>query len=124
LEHMKQLMENNEGKLPKIEKEPPREPLKPIVFEDPRKKITEQAFLPGWNLPTVSIEQAGEVDYQIALEQQKKQKVREAKEKLVKEFGDPDDETEEELMKAREWDAWKDDHKKGEGNTGTKGYFY
>jgi immunoglobulin-binding protein 1 len=123
MEHMKNLMINNGGKLPEPAPQEPREPFKPIIIEDPRKKIVDGAFLPGWNLPTVSIEQAGEIDYKIALEQQRKAKAREAKEKLVKEFGDSDDD-EEELKKQRDWDAWKDDHKRGEGNTGTKGYFY
>jgi immunoglobulin-binding protein 1 len=123
MEHMKNLMLSNGGTLPPPVPQESREPLKPIVFEDPRKKIIDGAFLPGWNLPTVSIEQAGEIDHQIALEQQKKSKAREAKEKLVKEFGDSDDD-EVELQKKRDWDDWKDDHKKGEGNTGTKGYHY
>lgn len=123
MEHMKNLMISNGGTLPTPAPQEPREPFKPIVFEDPRKKIADTAFRPGWNLPTVSIEQAGEIDYHISLEQQKKSKAREAKEKLVKEFGDSDDD-EAELQKKREWDEWKDDHKKGEGNTGTKGYHY
>ena len=41
---------------------------------DPRHKIAQEAFRPGWNLPTVSIEEAGLIDYQIALEQQKRHK--------------------------------------------------
>jgi len=125
MEHMKKMMISNGGTMPTPEpvKQEPRVPFKPIIIEDPRKKIIDGAFLPGWNLPTVSIEQAGEIDHKIALEQQKKAKVREAKEKLVKEFGDSDDD-EAELKKNRDWDDWKDDHKKGEGNTGTKGYYY
>jgi immunoglobulin-binding protein 1 len=123
MEHMKNMMISNGGTMPQPAPLEPREPFKPIVIEDPRKKIIEGAFKPGWNLPTVSIEQAGEIDYHISLEQQKKSKAREAKEKLVKEFGDSDDD-EVELQKKRDWDDWKDDHKKGEGNTGTKGYHY
>jgi len=123
MEHMQKLMISNGGTLPTPAPQEPREPFKPIVIEDPRKKIIEGAFMPGWNLPTVSIEQAGEIDYKISLEQQKKSKAREAKEKLVKEFGDSDDD-EVELQKKRDWDDWKDEHKKGEGNTGTKGYHY
>jgi len=123
MEHMKNMMLSNGGVMPTPAPQEPREPIKPIVFEDPRKKIIDGAFLPGWNLPTVSIEQAGEIDYKISLEQQKKSQAREAKEKLVKEFGDSDDD-DVELQKKRDWDDWRDDHKKGEGNTGTKGYHY
>jgi hypothetical protein len=58
MDHMLGLMKEHGGKLPERPKEEPRgEPLKPIVLEDPRKKITDATFLPGWNLPTVSIEQ-------------------------------------------------------------------
>jgi len=122
-EHKLELMNQHGGKIPPPPEPEPREPLKPFVIEDPRQKIVERALLPGWNLPTVSIEEAGEIDYKIAMEQQKRTKEREAKEKLVKEFGDSDDD-EVELKKKRDWDDWRDDNKKGSGNTGTKGYYY
>lgn len=48
------------------------------------------------------------------------------REKYVQEWGteDLDKEDEEELMKTREFDAWKDDNPKGSGNTGARGYKY
>lgn len=96
LEHMNKLMQENNGQLPKPPEPEPvciscyfccnntlpifgseaykvqRAPFKPITLVDPRKRIAETAFRPGWNLPTVSIEEAGMIDYQIALEQQKR----------------------------------------------------
>jgi len=42
---------------------------------------------------------------------------------LVKEYGDDEEETEE-LQKTRDFDAFKDEHPRGSGNTGTKGYKY
>jgi len=42
---------------------------------------------------------------------------------LVKEYGD-DEEEAEELKKTRDFDDFKDEHPRGSGNTGTKGYKY
>lgn len=41
----------------------------------------------------------------------------------MKEFGDSDDD-EVKLKETRDFDDWKDDHPRGSGNTGTKGYKY
>jgi len=128
LEHMMKAMADNNGKLPDRPPEPERVPFKPIVIGDPKQAIAANAFKPGWNLPTVSIEEAGMIDHKIAMQEHEKTKKREAKEKLVKEFGDPDDDEveggENNVFKKRDWDDWKDDNPKGSGNTGTKGYNY
>eukprot|EP01126_Amoeba_proteus_P031639 TRINITY_DN309_c0_g1_i13.p1 TRINITY_DN309_c0_g1~~TRINITY_DN309_c0_g1_i13.p1 ORF type:complete len:144 (+),score=49.27 TRINITY_DN309_c0_g1_i13:775-1206(+) len=121
LEQITKLMSENGGNIPKPT-EPERRPFTPIILTDPRKEIAQKAFLPGWNLPTVSIEQAGLIDLQIAQEQQRRHNEMEKKNKLVKEYGDDEDETK--LKEKREMDDWKDDHPRGSGNTGTKGYRY
>lgn len=124
-EHKLELMNQHGGKIPPPPEPEPREPLKPFVIEDPRQKIVERALLPGWNLPTVSIEEANYMDYQEMLEREARQKEAEHKksQKLVKEFGDDDDEAEE-LKKTRDFDDFKDQNPRGSGNTGTKGYKY
>eukprot|EP01127_Copromyxa_protea_P015652 TRINITY_DN4540_c0_g1_i2.p1 TRINITY_DN4540_c0_g1~~TRINITY_DN4540_c0_g1_i2.p1 ORF type:complete len:323 (+),score=72.26 TRINITY_DN4540_c0_g1_i2:30-971(+) len=71
LEHMIKLMSENNGQLPVVPKPEPSQ-FKPLVIGDPRHQIAKNAFRPGWNLPTVSIEEAGMIDYQVALEQQKR----------------------------------------------------
>jgi len=125
--HMAKLTEQNNGQLPPPPKPVPdqRPPAKPIVITDTKQFIKDNAFKPGWNLPTVSIEEAAEIDYQDMLRREVRQKESERKksEKLVKEYGDDDDEAEE-LKKTRDFDSYKDDHPRGSGNTGTKGYKY
>jgi len=118
-------MEKNNGQLPPPPKPVPdqRPPLKPIVITDTKQFIKDNAFKPGWNLPSVSIEQAAEIDYQDMLGREARQKEKKKSEKLVKEYGDDDDEAEE-LKKTRDFDDYKDDHPRGSGNTGTKGYKY
>jgi len=125
VEHMALLMEQNGGKLPQPAPPQPRPPSQPIVITDPRKIVKDNTFKPSWNLPTVSIEQAAEYDYQEMLQREARQNEAERKksQKLVKEYGDDDDEAEE-LKKAREFDLFKDEHPRGSGNTGTKGYKY
>jgi hypothetical protein len=124
--HMNTLMEQNGGKLPTPQPPEPRPPGQPpIVITDPRAVVKDNVFKPGWNLPTVSIEQAAEIDYQEMIQREARQKESERKksEKLVKEFGD-DEEEAKELQKTRDFDAFKDEHPRGSGNTGTKGYKY
>jgi len=122
LEHMAKLMEENNGVLPQPPAPEPRPPFQPIVLGNPRHNIAQTAFRPGWNLPTVSIEEAGLVDFQQATEQQQRHKAYEQQQKLVKEYGDEDNDTK--LQETRDFDDWKDEHPRGSGNTGTKGYKY
>jgi immunoglobulin-binding protein 1 len=124
--HMITLMAQNGGKLPTPQPPQPRgPPSQPIVITDPKQFVKDNVFKPSWNLPTVSIEQAAEIDYQEMLQRESRQKAAEKKkaQKAVKEFGDDDDEAEE-LKKTREFDNFKDENPRGSGNTGTKGYKY
>jgi len=124
--HMITEMEKNGGKMPAPRPAEPRPPAQPpIVITDPRQMIRDNVFQPGWNLPTVSIEQAADIDYQEMIQREARQKEAEKKksQKLVKEYGD-DEEEAEELKKTRDFDDFKDEHPRGSGNTGTKGYKY
>eukprot|EP01125_Pyxidicula_operculata_P020966 TRINITY_DN7893_c0_g2_i1.p1 TRINITY_DN7893_c0_g2~~TRINITY_DN7893_c0_g2_i1.p1 ORF type:complete len:372 (+),score=77.86 TRINITY_DN7893_c0_g2_i1:630-1745(+) len=125
LKHMSSLMEKNDGELPKRTPPEPKPSGPPLVIRDAKQFIKDNTFRPGWNLPTVSVEEAGEMDMRYTIEQDKKQKEKEKQKKTVKEFGDPDsDDDNEKVRKDRDWDNWKDDNPYGSGNTGTKGYKY
>jgi len=97
---------------------------KPIVIRSKKQEIKEKALLPGYNQPTLSVEQAGEIDLQECLEREQRQK--EIKENnIVQEFEEDEyTKNERELNQKREFDDWLDEHPKGSGNTGTKGYYY
>jgi len=104
--------------------DPNRKPNPPIVITSTNRKqeIKVNAFKPGWNLPTMTIEEAGEIDYQDMLRREK-QSAKLKEESLVKEYQNPE-EDENEVYKKREWDEWLEENPKGSGNTGTKGYYY
>jgi len=124
VDHMSKLWSQNDGKLPQRPAPEPRPPLQPIVIRDTKQYIKDNAFRPGWNLPTVSLEEAADIDYQQMKQREARQREQEKRklQKLIKEYGDSDDD--EELMKNRDFDSFKDDHPRGSGNTGNKGYFY
>jgi len=86
--------------------------------------LRDNAFAPGWNLPTVSIEQANQIDYEEALKREARQDRTQTRQNLVKEYDDDQGNDQEEVYKQRDFDAFKDDNPRGSGNTGTKGYKY
>ncbi|XP_049849257.1 uncharacterized protein LOC126318305 isoform X2 [Schistocerca gregaria] len=94
----------------------PEGPIKTFVI-DKRLQIRKAVFKPHWTQPTMSVEEAGEIEYNIAQAQAKRQA------ELAKKNREGEDEEAADL-KAREWDDWKDEHPKGSGNTGSKGYVY
>lgn len=53
-----------------------RPPIPSIVI-DRRQQIKANAFKPGWNLPTVSIEEANYIDAQEAMKRHEKEKAKE-----------------------------------------------
>lgn len=84
-----------------------------------RATLQDQVFRPGYNMATVSIEEAGERDYQEAMERQARQKLSEQQREADAE--DDDDNTIKydsvTVYKDRDWDAFKDDNPTGSGNT-------
>ncbi|RGB39281.1 TAP42-like protein [Rhizophagus diaphanus] len=91
-------------------------PLRPFVITN-RENIREQVFRPGWRLPTMTIDEY--------LEQEA------ARGNIIsgggqipekKEIDDNDERAiDEETLKAREWDEFKDSHPYGSGNRMRKG---
>jgi immunoglobulin-binding protein 1 len=81
-----------------------------------KQKIFSEVFMDR-NPATMSLEEFAEEEMKKLRVQGKKQKEQEMMEqqKLEKQT-DPDEETDEDILKKREWDDWKDWHPKGMGN--------
>ncbi|KAI8324880.1 TAP42-like protein [Martensiomyces pterosporus] len=91
------------------------QPMQPFVLTNDRQRIKDQAFRPGWAMPTMTVDEY--------LEQERERgniisgggKEPDAK----PEIDDNDHEAlDAETMKQREWDNFKDDNPKGWGNRG------
>lgn len=96
------------------------------IVKDGRGGLRKKVFCAHWIQPTVTIEEAGEIDYRIAMQEQANRdraqaemlrlKARNSDDEFDPEFdSDPDDD--EKVYKARAWDEYKDDHPSGSGNT-------
>jgi len=97
---------------------------KPIVIKNKRQEIKEKALQPGYILPTLSVEQAGEYDLKECLEREQRQKEFEEN-KIVQGYEETEyQQNEREIYEKREFDDWLDENPRGSGNTGTKGYYY
>lgn len=92
-------------------------PLQPFVLTDRRTQLQKGVFRPGHNLPTMTIEEY--------LEEEKRRGGiiqggnQPATEKEVDE--DDMDKADEETMKARAWDEFKEENPRGSGNTLNRG---
>lgn len=96
--------------------------LKPIMQ---RQELTNQVFRPGWNQPTMSLEELAERERADAIQRAEQQKVAEAEAKfrprrydqLVRDGMEDDDKLVEASAKLdREWDDWKEENPRGSGN--------
>eukprot|EP00005_Dracoamoeba_jomungandri_P005357 CAMPEP_0174254574 /NCGR_PEP_ID=MMETSP0439-20130205/3889_1 /TAXON_ID=0 /ORGANISM="Stereomyxa ramosa, Strain Chinc5" /LENGTH=310 /DNA_ID=CAMNT_0015336241 /DNA_START=44 /DNA_END=973 /DNA_ORIENTATION=+ len=67
-----------------------------------RQEVMSRVFNPGWIQPTMSVEEAGEIELRIMRETQQRQEAAEKARELEKENVDEDAET----LKQREWDDW------------------
>lgn len=101
-----------------------------------REQLESRVFRPGYNMPTMSIEEAGEIDYQEMLERTEREKQAAARKvwlpvcrfffsclKMKKKKAEEPDEDHVghydsvTVYKDRDWDAFKDDNPTGSGNT-------
>eukprot|EP00891_Asterochloris_glomerata_P008622 jgi/Astpho2/8622/fgenesh1_pg.00126_%23_34_t len=81
---------------------------------DQRQQLREEVYRPHVALPTISVEQQGDMEIAAMLEREAREKQAAGKRKEV----DPDDEeTDEQMAKLRAEDDWKDDHPFGWGNS-------
>jgi hypothetical protein len=111
-----------EGKKIEPPKEDNRNPQPPLVITNKRREIKNNAFQPGWNLPTMTVEQAGELELQECLQREKKMEEYK-KQSLVLEYDGIDREEENlniERLKQMDMDNYLEEHPKGSGNNGTK----
>lgn len=88
-------------------------------------EIRSKVFQPGWNQPTMSLEELGEREYHAAMEREERQKQAEAEQKkaprryeqLLKDgMEDNADLVDASAQLDREWDAFKDENPRGSGN--------
>ena len=132
VKHMKKMRESGASSSAVAKKPEKRRPLKPIIIT--RDSIQKEVFGMGYkNLPVMSIEEfydqrvrdgwfpdpskqpkslQGMADVDQKAAEEEEARVREEKEER-------DDE--EELARKRNWDEYKDDHRRGEGNMHNKG---
>lgn len=74
-------------------------------------------FRPGYNMATMSIEEAGEIDYQEMLQRQEREKRSAAEKEKEPDEDDTDHYDRVTVYKDRDWDKFKDDNPTGSGNT-------
>jgi immunoglobulin-binding protein 1 len=96
--------------------------LKPIMQ---RQEIANQVFRPGWNQPTMTLEELGERERADAIQRAEAQKVAEAESKFkprrYEQLEKDGMEDNEKLVEAsakldRDWDDWKEENPRGSGN--------
>jgi hypothetical protein len=76
-----------------------------------------QVLRPGHILPTLTVEQQGDIEVRQMREREAKQKAAEAAQKSAAAEAGSDDEGEAELAKQRAWDDFADDNPRGWGNS-------
>ncbi|KAF7724745.1 hypothetical protein EC973_000773 [Apophysomyces ossiformis] len=91
------------------------QPLRPFVITNKRQQLRDQVFRPGWNLPTMSIEEY------LDQEMERGNFISGGgKEPEKKEIDDNDEAAlDAETMKQREWDEFKEANPRGWGKLGT-----
>jgi len=91
-------------------------PLQPFVLTDRRTQLQKGVFRPGHNLPTMTIEEYLE-------EERKRGGIIQGGNQPTKEEVDEDnmEKADEETMKARAWDEFKEENPRGSGNTLNRG---
>jgi len=84
---------------------------------DVRSRFAQDVFKPSYALPTMTVEQAGEIEYKEMLDRRRREGEREAEREAIRASKTEEELEDEELYRAREWDAFKDDNPYGSGNS-------
>jgi len=136
MEEDRQRTERHRGATPVQDQRPPPRSAKPLqlthITKDAagrlqvkRDEIRSKVFRPGWNQPTMTLEELGEREYQQAIEREERQKQAESQranaprryEDLVRDGMEDNAELVDASAKLdREWDDWKDANPRGSGN--------
>ncbi|KAG2426088.1 hypothetical protein HXX76_013276 [Chlamydomonas incerta] len=82
-----------------------------------RAQMQRDVFKPSHILPTLTVEEAGEIEGREAMEREARQAKSEAKEAARRAALDSDEEDEEDKFKARAWDDYRDANPRGAGNS-------
>ncbi|GIL89639.1 hypothetical protein Vretimale_1823 [Volvox reticuliferus] len=82
-----------------------------------REQMRQDVFKPSHILPTMTVEEAGEIERREAMEREEQQRWQEEKERQRRAALDSDEEDAEDKAKQRAWDDWRDYHPKGYGNS-------
>eukprot|EP01024_Parvocaulis_polyphysoides_P043168 TRINITY_DN393_c0_g2_i1.p1 TRINITY_DN393_c0_g2~~TRINITY_DN393_c0_g2_i1.p1 ORF type:complete len:341 (-),score=36.91 TRINITY_DN393_c0_g2_i1:367-1389(-) len=89
---------------------------RPIILGSDRTQLQEQVFKPFHILPTMTPEQFGEIEIRRMHEREEQEKVFKSQQQKLSQQEQED----EDLQKAREWDEFKDDNPRGWGNSQLK----
>ena len=82
-----------------------------------RTAIARDVFRPGHILPTMTIEEAGEIEYREMVEREARQAKNRAEAERAEAAMTEEERDERDLQKARQWDEFKDDNPYGSGNS-------
>jgi hypothetical protein len=135
MEEERQHATRHNGATPAQDQRPPP-PAKPLqlthitkdyagTLQIKKEEILSKVFRPGWNQPTMSLEELGEREYHQAMEREERQKISEAEqlnqprryEDLVRDGMEDNAELAEASAKLdRDWDDWKAENPTGSGN--------
>ena len=104
---------------------PPSQPLSDVMSTvagvmGQRERLRAGVFLPGHELPTMTVEEFGELELQQMRAREQQQQQLEAEAKAHQGDINPreyDEYDEEAVEKQRAWDDWKDSNRKGHGNS-------
>ena len=88
-----------------------------VLTLDSRARARANVFKPTVALPTMTVEEFGEIERREMLERQRREAERALDAERVRASKSEDQIEEEELQKARAWDAFKDDNPYGSGNS-------
>jgi len=112
LENVINIKQKSGGKLPTPKEKPPQ--FKNfILLPNKRDQLKRDVFKPNYPLPTMTVEEWAEEEMRLGLmpspNDPKPQKSNDKD-------SDNEEEDDQKTLKARNWDDWKDDHPRGEGN--------
>lgn len=82
-----------------------------------RSAIARDVFRPGHVLPTMTIEEAGEIEYREMVEREAQRAKNRAEAERAEAAMTEEEREERDLQKARQWDEFKDDNPYGSGNS-------
>jgi immunoglobulin-binding protein 1 len=135
MEDERQLMDRHDGSALVQDQRPPLtgKPLKVThitkdatgTLQLKKEEILSKVFRPGWNQPTMTLEELGDIEYNAAMEREERQKQAEAGkvneprryEELIRDgLEDNTELVDASAQLDRDWDDWKDENPRGSGN--------